>query len=130
MITAAEFCEKTNGKKWENRAEGPLTFDCWGLVLASFREVDGIELPQVEGYADTECKTGDALTNDYMSKFTESQPCDGAIMAIFDNRANLVHVGRCLCGRVLHATDGMGVRWDTYQSINSRNKNVRYFKYD
>lgn len=129
MISAEIFCEKTNGKPWVNRAEGNKAYDCWGLVLASFREVDGIELPKVDGYADENCSTGDALTSDYMSKFSESQPTNGAIMATFDNRGNLTHVGRCLCGRVLHSTEALGVRWETYQAINNKFKNVRFFKY-
>ena len=130
MITPEQFCEITNGKPWVNRAEGNGAYDCWGLVLASFREIDGIELPQISGYADKKCQTGNAVTQADLAKFTESQPTNGAIMAIFSNSGKLQHVGRCLCGRVLHATKGLGVRWDTYQSINSRNRNVRYFKYD
>jgi len=130
MITDVEFCNKTNGKPWVNRAEGPNAYDCWGLVLASFREVDGIELPQVAGYYDKECSTGDALTLDYMALFTPCQPVNGAIMAVFDNRGNLQHVGRCLCGRVLHATEGLGVAHHTYQTLNNKYSNIRYFKYD
>lgn len=130
MIKAEQFCEKANGKPWVNRAEGNGAYDCWGLVLASFREVDGIELPKLAGYDDKKCSTSDAARQMDMSRFTLSQPVNGAIMCILDNKENLIHVGRCLCGRVLHATKGLGVRWDTYQSINSRNRNVRYFKYD
>ena len=124
------FCEKANGKPWVNRAEGPHEYDCWGLVLASFREVDGFELPRLDGYSDKDCKTEDALTPDYLSKFSESQPTDGAIMTIFNSKGRLEHVGRCLCGRVLHATQGLGVRWDTYQSLTAKHINVRYYKYD
>lgn len=130
MITDVEFCNKANGKPWVNRAEGPVAYDCWGLVLASFREIDGIELPQVAGYADKECSTGEALTSDYMGLFSPCQPVNGAVMAIFDNKGNLEHVGRILCGRVLHATHGLGVTHYTYQNINERYRNVRYFKFD
>jgi len=130
LITDAEFCEKFIGVEWVNRGESSKGIDCWGLCMASFREIEGVELPQVAGYANKECSTGDALTKEYMSMFTPCQPMNGAIMAIFDNKANLVHVGRVLCGRVLHATKGLGVRWDTYQAINSRNNNVRYFKFE
>ena len=128
-MTSEEFCNHANGKPWVNRAEGPVAYDCWGLVLASFREVDGIELPVVAGYANKECSTGEAASQIDMSRFTPCQPTNGAIMAIFKNNEQLEHVGRCLCGRVLHATDKMGTRWDTYQSISNRNRNVRYYKY-
>ena len=129
-MTPEDFCNKANGKPWVNRAEGNGAYDCWGLVIASFREIEGLELPSVAGYADKDCATSDAAKNIDMSRFIESQPRNGAIMAIFDNRGNLEHVGRCLCGRVLHATEALGVRWDSYRAINQRNKNVRFFKYD
>ena len=129
-MTPEEFCNHANGKPWVNRAEGPNAYDCWGLVLASFRQVDGVELPCVAGYADKECSTTEAASAVDMTRFTPCQPSNDAIMAIFDNRGGLMHVGRCLSGRVLHATETLGVRWDSYATINGRNKNVRYFKYD
>lgn len=128
-MTPEEFCNKTVGKPWVNRAEGPDSFDCWGLVLASFREIDGTELPHCSGYDDKDCPTQEAAKQMDMSKFQISQPVNGAIMAVFDNKDNLLHVGRCLCGKVLHATSGLGVKLDTYQTINKRHRNVRFFKY-
>ena len=130
MMTPEDFCNNANGKPWVNRAEGPDSFDCWGLVLASFREIDGIELPSIPGYADKKCSTEQAAKQVNMSRFNECQPRNGAIMAIFKNNGDLEHVGRCLCGRVLHATSGMGVRWESYQAINRRNNNIRYYKYE
>ncbi len=130
MITAAEFCNKANGKPWVNRAEGPDSYDCWGLVLASFREIEGIELPNITVYKDKHCATNEAVTKSDLAKFTEVGPIDGAIMTISNNAGGLIHVGRVLCGRVLHATDTLGVRWESISSINSRNKNIRYFNYE
>jgi cell wall-associated NlpC family hydrolase len=129
-MTPEEFCNHANGKPWVNRAEGPEAYDCWGLVLASFREIDGVDLPQCAGYADKNCETAEAAKQIDMTRFNLSQPTNGAIMAVFDNHKNLLHVGRCLCGRVLHATNAMGVCWHSYQTINDRFKNIRYFKYD
>lgn len=130
MITQEEFCNKTNGKPWVNRAEGESAYDCWGLVVASFREVDGVELPQISGYEDKECTTedvGDEAAR--LGCFLPSQARDGAIMVVYNNHDKITHVGRCLCGRVLHSTQSMGVRWDHYQSINNQFKNVRFVKY-
>lgn len=124
-----EFCNKSNGKPWENRAEGGGKYDCWGLVIASFRDIEGIELPSISGYSDKGCDVKDAVTSDDLKQFKEAQPTDGAIMTVFDNKGKMLHVGRCLCGRVLHSTQAMGVRWETYQAINRRFKNVRYYKY-
>lgn len=130
LIKAEEFCNKSNGKPWVNRAEGDEAYDCWGLVLASFREIDGTELPVATGYSDKNCSTEDAAKTIDMGRFVPCQPRDGAIMAVFDSKENLTHVGRCLCGRVLHSTIRLGVRWDSYQSINNSHGNIRFFKYD
>lgn len=130
MISAEDFCNKVNGAPWVNRAECDGAYDCWGLVIASFREVDGVELPQLSGYQDKNCateKAGEEAAR--LGCFTESQARDGSIMVVYDNHKNITHVGRCLCGRVLHSTQGMGARWDTYQSINQQFKNVRFVKY-
>lgn len=130
LITEADFCNKATGKPWVNRAEGDKAYDCWGLVLASFREIDGVELPSVAGYAEECCSTAEAAKQVNMKKFIPSQPTNGAIMAIFDNKGNMLHVGRCLCGRVLHSTESLGVAHHTYQTINNKHRNVRYFKFE
>ena len=124
------FINKYIGAPWVNRGESVKGVDCWGLVLASYREIDGIDLPQISGYGDADCATGDAVTNKDLSQFSEAQPANGAIMCIFDDNNKMVHVGRCLLGRVLHASDGIGVRWSQYSAINKIHKNVRYYKYD
>ncbi|MDD5249634.1 MAG: NlpC/P60 family protein [Rhodocyclaceae bacterium] len=36
------------GKPWENGAQGPNAYDCWGLVRAVYREQLGIALPVVD----------------------------------------------------------------------------------
>jgi hypothetical protein len=128
-MTAEEFCEHVIGKPWINRAEGPNAYDCWGLVLASFREIDGIELPQVPGYADSGCSTEIAAKQVNMNDFPRSQPCDGAIMAVFNTKMEIIHIGRCLCGRVIHATSALGVRSDSYKCIINKYPRVGFFRY-
>ncbi len=130
MITADEFINKTIGCPWVNRAEDNGAYDCWGVVVASFREIEGVELPQLTGYADKHCKTSEAAKEaEKTGKFMPSQARNGAIMTVSDNNGNITHVGRCLCGRVLHATKSLGVRWTTYQAINTQFKNVRFYRY-
>lgn len=125
----SDYVNSTIGKEWVNRAEGPNSFDCWGIVIDSFRKVDGIDLPQVSGYSDHDCEISIAAKEALESKsYIKCQPEDGAIMAaFFDGR--LVHVGRCICGGVLHATEGIGVRHDKYRLIAAVNQHVEYYKY-
>lgn len=130
-MKADEFCNIVNGKPWVNRGEDIYTgVDCWGLVVASFRHVDGVELPILTGYTDKECSTERAGEEaKRLNIFQQSQATNGAVMVVMNNRGLITHVGRCLCGRVLHATKSMGARWDTYQSISNQFKNVRYYRY-
>ena len=124
-----DYINSVVGKPWVNRAEGPEEFDCWGIVVDSFRKLDNIELPQISGYTDKDCNTGDAAQEAFdTNNYRKSQPTDGAIMTAFFN-GKLVHVGRCLCGGVLHASEGMGVRFDKYRVINKVNQKVEYYKY-
>lgn len=128
-MTPENYINSVIGKPWVNRAEGPDAFDCWGIVIDSFRKVDGIELPQISGYVDINCETSEAAQQAIDSKnYIKCQPSDGAIMAAFFND-KLVHVGRCLCGRVLHSTEGIGVRADKYSVITRVNQRVEYYKY-
>lgn len=129
-LTPEHFINKYIGAPWVNRGESVKGVDCWGLVLASYREIEGVDLPQISGYGNKECSTGDAVTKNDLRKFSEAQPANGSIMCIFDDKGQMVHVGRCLLGRVLHASDGIGVKWSTYSALNKIHKNVRYYKYD
>lgn len=128
-MNAEDYVNSTIGKPWVNRAEGPEEFDCWGIVIDSFRKVDGVELPQINGYVDEECNVSVAAKEALDSRmYAKCQPTNGAIMAAFRGE-NLVHVGRCLCGGVLHSTEGMGVRFDKYRLVAAINERVEYYKY-
>lgn len=128
-MNAESYINDVIGKPWVNRAEGPNEFDCWGLVLDSFRKVDNVELPQLSGYADKACKTGKAASEALLSDaYIKCEPQDGAIMvAIFNGM--IVHVGRCLCGGVLHTAEGIGAKFDKHRVIRATNQNVEYYKY-
>lgn len=128
-MISEDYINSVIGKPWVNRAEGPDAFDCWGIVIDSFRKVDEIELPQIAGYVDVDCETSEAAQQAIDSKkYIKCQPSDGAIMAAFFN-GRLVHVGRCLSGGVLHSTEGLGVRFDKYRLVTALHQQVEYYKY-
>lgn len=127
-MNATDYVNSVVGKPWVNRAEGPDEFDCWGLVIDSFRKLDGIELPQISGYVDPECKTSVAANEAIISgNYETCKPHDGAIMTAYYG-GKLVHVGRCLCGGVVHASEGLGVKFNSYRAIESTNQKVEYYK--
>ena len=41
-----DFIRHAIGKPWVNRASGPDSYDCWGLVVAYYREVLGITIKE------------------------------------------------------------------------------------
>ncbi len=124
MFGLIEFIEKAIGAPWVNRADSNGEYDCWGLITASFLEVDGVELPAVDGYKSKECTIGKAAIKMLRTgSFKKAQASDGAIMTVTNNKGLITHVGRCMHGRVLHSTERMGVRWETYSAINSQFKN-------
>ena len=128
-----DYINKVIGKPWENRAEGPESFDCWGLVVDSFRKIENIEVPQVDGYADSLCDTDIATIEEIKTgNWRPSQPCDGAVMVAYKNDRP-IHVGRVICGGVIHAfgKNGHGsVKWNTFRVINSIFSKVEYYAYN
>ena len=130
MMTEIDYCNAAIGKPWINRAEGPDAFDCWGLVLDSFRKIDGVELPSISGYA-SGATTASAVSDSDMQHFKPTKPANGVIALYYDHKG-LAHVGRILFGRVLHATEGLGVKWDRIEALARKPQfiKVEYFKYE
>ncbi len=128
-MKAEDYINEVVGKPWAICAEGPDSFDCWGLVLDSFRRLDGVELPQVTRYTnEPDSKGASGALAIQSGSYIKCEPHDGAIMAAFLD-GNFVHAGRCLCGGVVHATRGLSVRFDKYRVIKATNQHVEYFKY-
>ena len=133
-MTASEFIDSTLGKPWVNRGEGPSNYDCWGLVLASFRKIDGVELPSVCGYAEN-ASTNEAAGNAISSGAFPVYPCqDGDIACYYDSNNEFVHVGRVLLGGVLHSRQNGhsgtgGVTWDKIALLERHFHKVEYRRY-
>ena len=49
-MTPISWINAVVGKPWVDRADGPDAFDCWGLVVDSYRRIDGVEIEPVAGY--------------------------------------------------------------------------------
>lgn len=133
-----DYINSVVGKPWVNRAEGPDAFDCFGIVLDSFRQLDHIELPQIPAYQDIHGTTGAGVNAEKQcAHWRRSQPRDGAVMVGYTQVGDAIvatHVGRCLAGGVLHAlgkTDGTGsVQHHSYQLINRLFEKVEYYAFN
>ena len=98
-MTPISWINAVVGKPWVDRAEGPAAFDCWGLVVDSFRRIDGVEIEPVAGY-DTGAPIDQAGPTEQSSgRWIEVQgPQHGAVFCCYTATGNMAHVGR-----VLHA---------------------------
>lgn len=134
MISAERFIQLSIGKPWVSRACGPSSYDCWGLVIDSFRQIDGIELPEIAKYLDINgdnIEAGSYGISNYTSELSSGQ--DGDIMIMYNSLGDFEHVGRVLGGKVLHAWgqggNGTGqVKWDRISLLKRMYKNNVEFR--
>lgn len=96
-MTPIQWTESVVGKPWMDRSDGPDAFDCWGLVVDSFRRMDGVELNQVVGYADGEPieQAGPIEASSGQWKQID-RPQHGAVFCCYTAGGALQHVGRVL----------------------------------
>lgn len=132
-----DYINSVVGKPWVNRAEGPDSFDCFGLVLDSFRRLDGIELPVIPGYLDFSSTVAEAVKEqkikDCWSKVSSAVFAHGTVVVCYHS-GKPVHVGRCLCGGVVHSLGnrkGEGiVRFQSHAMIRRLFQEVEYYAFN
>ena len=96
-MTNIDWINAVTGKPWIDRACGPDSFDCWGLVVDSFRRIDGVDLPDVTGYDSGEpIETIGSPVRDQLGWPEIDKPQDGAVFCVFLSNGDMVHVGRVL----------------------------------
>lgn len=132
-MTPEEFAAMTIDKPWMNRAEGMDAYDCQGLVNASYRLMDGVELPSVAGYLDPNCPIAEASAPELNKPhWHPSTGIDGDVAWYFNANNEMVHVGRVILGGVLHAfgKDGVGrVKWQNKRILSRYFTKTEYRRY-
>lgn len=87
-----QWIESVVGKPWVDRASGPDSFDCWGLVIDKFKRVDNIDLDPVSGY-----ESGDPIELAGPAEallWTETDSGqDGCVFAVYSESGDMIHVG-------------------------------------
>jgi hypothetical protein len=83
------------GKPWQDRANGPNSFDCWGLVEDYFLRVRKSALSEVAGYANGEPieAIGAAEAQGWPEAENHS---DGVVFCIYTEAGDMIHVGAIL----------------------------------
>jgi len=132
-MIAQQFIAEVIGKPWVNRATGPESYDCWGLVIKSFELVDNITLPTVAGYLESRTPTHIAAKDEITQPWwIDSDGSDGDVAWYYDHKDRFVHVGRVFCGGVLHCSglSGVGaVKWERKQNVSKMFSKTEYKKY-
>lgn len=123
-MTHEEFIESAIGKPWVNRADGMNEFDCWGLVVAYYREVLGVTLPI---YLDEDIQVG------YLREIESGRWVEGqgiVFMSFVDGLP--CHCGLVFDNKVLHASgwEGSGqVTLQPLRKIHRLFKDVKIYAY-
>lgn len=110
-MNCIEWINAVVGKPWIDRADGPDSFDCWGLVLDSFRRIDGVELHNVIGYEEGSPIEVAGIPEQASGRWQKLDKYeDGAVFCCYSVSNVLVHVGRVflLIGSGYHAVHARG----------------------
>lgn len=103
MMTADEWINEVSGKPWVNRASGPDSFDCWGLVVDYFRRVKQVDIISVPGYSDGSCSFSSGMTFMVDNGFITQSSIDEALIFTQFVGGEATHVGILIGDRVIHA---------------------------
>lgn len=96
-----EFIEYTLGKPWVDRATGPNSFDCWGIVTEYYRLVKDVDLPVVEGYADGSSSIVEGFFSQADSGLWNLEP--GGVVFMAFKGGQPAHCGVVIGDKCLHA---------------------------
>lgn len=110
------------GKPWENGAHGPDEYDCWGFVRAVYADIYGTPLDPVDVSAHAPLAVRHAMQSASPVRGWVDVDLDalaeGDVITMGQGRYP-DHVGIWLAaGGILHCVRGMGVVFQTVQSLN------------
>lgn len=137
-MNVTEWANDVVGKPWVDRAEGPDSYDCWGLVVDSFRRIDGIEIESVDGYSSGAPIEEAGEVEQNSGRWQEVyKPIHGSIFCAYNPAGKLIHVGRIfdikglgvVCANARGSTNKGQVAIDGIRPIERRYSSggVKYF---
>ena len=123
------------GRPWEAGAEGPATFDCYGLLRHIYKSRLGIELKRFPGIVEAPLETRCRAVIEYAAEDTWTKlarPEDLCAVGMSNNRL-VHHVGVWLSaeGGVLHAKRESGVVFQTIVSLRASGiTNLSFYRFN
>ena len=133
-MNAIAWINDVVGKPWEDRADGPDSYDCWGLVIDSFSRVDGDPLNEVDGYASGAPIEVAGASEELSGDWEECEAEHGAVFCVYNNEGSMVHVGRILAipKAGLYAVHSRGeggqVQTNKIGAIKRKYANLKFFR--
>lgn len=125
-IGVQHWAEDYLGRAWENGAEGPDAYDCWGLVRAVLRDRFGIALPavNVDALAPLAVRRAFRDSGEYDHWQEIDAPVVEGDVVLMSHAKHVHHIGLWTAGGVLHAVEGAGVVHQHLQSLRMHGWNV------
>jgi cell wall-associated NlpC family hydrolase len=120
------------GKPYQLSARGPGAYDCWGLVMAVYREQLGVALPDWNVPGDAALREVVQAVTDGHAEFTAAAmpvdvPRDFDLFAASRSRMPH-HVGLYIGGGVLHTQTNTGAVWEPLPRFNHTYPNARWWR--
>ena len=120
------WAEQYIGAPWENGAQGPEAFDCWGFVRHVYAPQRGLTLPILAIDADKPLAVRHAIMDEQAEGRWQMV---AGIMQDFDvvllsKAQHPDHVGVWVAGSLLHCIRGAGVVYQTRQAIKQSGWNM------
>lgn len=124
----AHWSDRYLGRPWQNGADGPGAYDCYGLVRAAYRDIRGVDMPIVDtdGLSTKACVRAFDAYADYgpWQVVTDMQDMDVVVMG---HGKKPHHVGLWIAhgtGFVLHALESTGVCRQSASSLLAHGWNI------
>lgn len=127
------------GKPWANRTSGPMSFDCYGLLIDSFRKINGITLPFVDGYSSKKPIEQIGTNEAFKKHWLECNEKEAQVFACYDADGNMFHVGRITPFGALHAFGQYGQGQVSMHSVKALTRimrstvpkfdNIKYYRF-
>lgn len=133
-MNAIAWINDVVGKPWEDRSDGPDSYDCWGLVIDSFSRIDGNPLNEVDGYASGAPIEVAGAAEELSGDWEECEGEHGAVFCVYNEVGSMVHVGRIFsipkAGLyAIHSRgDGGQVQANRIGAIKRKYANLKFFR--
>ncbi|WP_106478100.1 NlpC/P60 family protein [Phytohalomonas tamaricis] len=95
------FIGRVVGAPWVNRAQGPDAYDCMGLVIAYYREVEGVEVAPIPAFEDRSLGIADGYFEQVAGSYWQRDD-QGVVFMAFQNDVPC-HIGLVIDDRCVHA---------------------------